>query len=192
MPTVSAASPSNGRKRRSLPGIATRDHPADKRAYRRHSSPFVDLIPVSTQRTRPTTRSGKRRGVTLLELVVALTLLGVVAALVVPALATPAGRRGAFDDVLRAARGVAIARAQSLTLDVGRDGAWLLRPGTAGDTTHLGSGALEQEPSVSFQLQLTPLGACLPASALPAEYGGWDAAACAPRHRAAPVAGGVR
>lgn len=118
--------------------------------------------------------------------------MGVVAALALPALSTPMQREGQLDAVLRGARGAAIARAQSLTLTVGREGGWTLRSGAAGDTTRIRSGTLEPAPSLAFQLQLTPMGACLPASALPAEYGGWDAAACAPRAGASAAQGGGR
>jgi prepilin-type N-terminal cleavage/methylation domain-containing protein len=122
-----------------------------------------------------------RRGVTLLELVVALALLGTVAAFVIPSLERPASPRGRLDDVLRRARGAAIARAQSLTLDVAPGGAWQLRPLPPDDTVRILDGVLDLPPSAGYQLQLSPLGACLPATVLPAEMDGWDAAGCRPR-----------
>ena len=127
---------------------------------------------------------------TLLELVVALVLLGVMAALALPSLSMPARRDGRLEVVLRAARGAAIARAQSLALTVGRDGGWTLRPLSPDDTTVTLRGALDSPPSAPFQLQLTPLGTCIPATPLPGEYDGWDAAACAPRRAASSTAGG--
>lgn len=141
-------------------------------------------------RSRRERQCDHQRGVTLLELAVALTLIGVVAALALPALATPARREGRLDAVLRVSRGASIARAQSLTLGVASDGAWSLRPGTPGDSTRVLGGMLDTAPSAPFQLQLTPLGVCLLSSPLPAEYGGWDAAACAPRRGVASVTGG--
>jgi len=124
-----------------------------------------------------------RRGVTLLELVVALALLGTMVALVLPSLATPAARGGRVDDMLRGARGAAIARAQTLTLAVAPDGEWRVRALPPDDTLRILDGVLDAPPSAAYQLQLSPLGACLPATALPAEFGGWDAAGCRPHQR---------
>lgn len=121
-----------------------------------------------------------RRGVTLLELVVVLALVGTVLALVLPALAAPPSRRGRLDAVLRAARGSAIARAQTLTLAVAPSGGWRVRALPPDDTLRILDGVLDAPPSVGYELQLSPLGACFPATTLPAEFGGWDAAACRP------------
>ncbi len=117
---------------------------------------------------------------TLLELVVALALVGTLLALVIPSLAPPAARGGRVEEMLRAARGAAIARAQTLTLDVTATGAWRVLALPPGDTTAIVTGALDTPPSLAFRLQLSALGACLPATALPREFAGWDAAGCRP------------
>jgi prepilin-type N-terminal cleavage/methylation domain-containing protein len=127
-----------------------------------------------------------RRGVTLVELVVALALVGTVLALVLPALSAPASRRGRLDAVLRAARGSAIARSQTLTLAVAPSGGWRVRALPPADTLPILDGVLDAPPSAGYELQLSPLGACFPARALPAEFGGWDAAACRPSRLAEP------
>lgn len=121
-----------------------------------------------------------RGGVTLLELLVALLLVGGMLALVAPTLRTPASRDGQLGSVLRAARSAAIGRAQTLTLSIGASGDWSVRPLPPGDTIEVLGGTLDAPPSVPFALQLSALGACTPATTLPSELAGWDAASCAP------------
>lgn len=121
---------------------------------------------------------GARRGVTLLELLVVLALLGIVAAFALPALIPTTPRGATLNDAIRTARSAAIARAQLLSLTVGADGAWDVRSLPGDDAAPLAAGSLASPPSAAFRLQLTPLGACIAASALPAELQGWDAAGC--------------
>ena len=128
-------------------------------------------------------RSGARRcGFTLLELIVALVVMGVISALVAPSLGAPRERGGGGElgQVLQAVRGAAIARAQTLSLTVGDDGAWTLTPLAPDDSMVVLRGQLDAPPSAGFRLQLTAVGACLSSSLLPVEFGTWDAARCAP------------
>ena len=125
--------------------------------------------------------SGARRcGFTLLELIVALVVMGVISALVAPSLGAPRERGGELGQVLQAVRGAAIARAQTLSLTVGDDGAWTLTPLAPDDSMVVLRGQLDAPPSAGFRLQLTAVGACLSSSLLPVEFGAWDAARCAP------------
>lgn len=125
--------------------------------------------------------SGARRcGFTLLELIVALVVMGVISALVAPSLGAPRERGGELGQVLQAVRGAAIARAQTLSLTVGDDGAWTLTPLAPDDSMVVLRGQLDAPPSAGFRLQLTAVGACLSSSLLPVEFGTWDAARCAP------------
>ena len=121
-----------------------------------------------------------RCGFTLLELIVALVVMGVISALVAPSLGAPRERGGELGQVLQAVRGAAIARAQTLSLTVGDDGAWTLTPLAPDDSMVVLRGQLDSPPSAGFRLQLTAVGACLSSSLLPVEFGTWDAARCAP------------
>ena len=138
-----------------------------------------DLAPPLPAHRRARARAS-RRGFTLLELIVALVVMGIVAALVAPSLGTPRARGGELGQMLHAVRGAAIARAQTLSLTVRDDGAWTLTPLAPDDSMVVLRGQLDVSPSVLFRLRLTPVGACLSSSPLPAEFGAWDAARCAP------------
>lgn len=115
---------------------------------------------------------------TLVELLVALSLMGVVAALVLPSFSRPPHGGAPIGDVVRAARGSAIARAQLLSLTVQANGTWSVHPLPPEESLTILGGRLDRSPSAAFQLQFTPLGACLPATPLPADFRGWDAAGC--------------
>lgn len=123
-------------------------------------------------------RARVARGVTLVELLVALSLMGVVAALVLPTFSRPHEGGAPIGDVVRAARGSAIARAQLLSLTVKDNGRWSVHPLPPDDSLTILGGRLDRPPTAPFQLQLTPLGACLATTPLPAEFRGWDAAGC--------------
>lgn len=119
-----------------------------------------------------------RPGVTLVELVVVLGLLGMMAALVLPPLVPPAPRTTTLPDVVRAARAAALARAQTLQLTVTASGRWHLHPLPPMDRDTLAAGTLAG--AAPLQLQITPLGACLASPPVPPLLAGWDAAACRP------------
>ena len=140
-----------------------------------HLSVFPPRIATTAERSH-----NGRRGLTLLELMVALALLGLMLALVTPLFRRPTRRDGRLDAVLRAARATAISRSETMALRVRADGQWSVRALPPDDALLLLSGTLDSQPSLAFQLQLTPLGACLPTSSLPAEFAGWDAAGCRP------------
>lgn len=130
-----------------------------------------------------------RRGVTLLELLVVLLLLGITAALVLPALAPrlasrPEGADGVAG-LVASARRQAIRRAESLKLRVDRDGIWALvsaRDGAVVDGGRIPLRGAEQgvEPT---ELTIDALGSCMPsgsgasASSAPRRF---DPMSCAP------------
>lgn len=97
---------------------------------------------------------------TLVELVVALTLLAIAASLVVPALLTPTTEQGGtgLQSVVSQTRALAIARAQTLELLVAKDGSYSVRtlsPGSILLGGNLGTTAN------ATRILITPLGACL-------------------------------
>jgi prepilin-type N-terminal cleavage/methylation domain-containing protein len=119
-------------------------------------------------------------GVTLLELLVALAVVGAGAALVAPALRLPAPAAGAEDGVARA-RALALRRAEAMTLLVGEDGAWRVVPTRDGTAEPLATGRLPAAriDSVPAELVITPLGDCI-APVRPAVGTAWDPVRCAP------------
>jgi hypothetical protein len=116
---------------------------------------------------------------TLLEIVVALALVGIGAALVLPALGDGWRREPRMRDIVRVARTTALRRAQALALEISPDGAWRLTLAAVDEEgAPLGEGRLRAAPSAPLRLRLTPLGACIAAAPVPAELEGWDAARC--------------
>jgi prepilin-type N-terminal cleavage/methylation domain-containing protein len=125
-------------------------------------------------------------GVTLLELLVVVLLLGLGAALTAPALlrARPAPTGADAARVTAFARGAAVRRGETLALDLAADGRWTLRV-AHGDSLPLAAGALDATRTTTAmprRLLVTPLGACLPdddAADGPSPPS-WDAGACRP------------
>jgi len=123
-------------------------------------------------------------GVTLLELLVVLLVIGLVTALAAPALVRPQPADVAESSATRVidrARAAAVRRGETLALDVSRDGRWTLLVAHA-DSLPLDSGTLDtREPRVPRRLVLSPLGLCLPDATDDAPgdaTAAWDAAAC--------------
>ena len=121
-----------------------------------------------------------RHGVTLLELLVVLLLLGLAVALTLPRLSIPS--RAAEGDprarTVAMARALAVRRAEALRLEVDADGRWRL---LARDSV-LQGGALPGG-GARLRLVLSPLGVCVPEPSDDAPVPGgptWDVAACAP------------
>lgn len=111
-----------------------------------------------------------RRGVTLLELAVVLTIMGVAAALVTPILSTRASADTPRVEIIAGARRQAIRRGEPLRLRIAEDGRWNLS--AARDGVLLDSGAFtrttdataatEQSMSASFDVLIDALGGCVP------------------------------
>ncbi len=102
------------------------------------------------------------RGVTLLELLIVLTLMGISAALVVPVFVrqVPASHTDG-DSLVAAARRTAIRRAEPLRVRLLSNGAWLvtaIRDGAIVDSGHV------RNPLPDTELLLDALGGCVPAS----------------------------
>ena len=129
-----------------------------------------------------------RGGITLLELLVALVLVSLTAALVAPALPRP-GAEDAQASAWRtvdAARATAVRRGETLALDVAADGRWSLVVAHT-DSLPLAGGTLPVNPMGRRRLLVTPLGLCLPDDDAD-DATAWDAAACRPA--GAPIPGG--
>ncbi len=111
-----------------------------------------------------------RRGVTLLELLVVLLLLGITAALVLPALAPRLALRPGNDDARSAlvatSRRLAIRRGESLRLRLDADGVWALV--AKGDGAVVDTGRLptrgREEALAPMLLTIDALGSCIPSA----------------------------
>jgi prepilin-type N-terminal cleavage/methylation domain-containing protein len=154
-------------------------HPALEPVFRRTFLPSL-TVPFAVCRTLDPRRAQARRGVTLLELLVALVLLGGLVALVAPAMGAPGPRTSDVMTVVRAARSTAIARAEPLVLTVAVSGEWTLRSLPPDDQRAVAEGRVATRPERGVRLQLSPLGACVPLTPLPSSLAGWDAASCTP------------
>ena len=123
-----------------------------------------------------------RRGVTLLELLVVLVLLGLLTALTTPALLRSRPDDAPSDArVLASARSAAVRRGETLVLDVAPDGRWRLLVARA-DSAPLSDGTLASA-TMPRRILLTPAGLCLPDDDADASAAPWDAAACRPAAR---------
>jgi len=120
-----------------------------------------------------------RRGLTLLELLVTLLVLGLASAMAIPAFTPPAQTATGLGALVRSARGAAIARAEVLELHVAADATWELLSAARSDAAPVAHGSLDHAPAAGFKILFTPLGVCLPTSPLPGDLPSWDVAGCA-------------
>jgi prepilin-type N-terminal cleavage/methylation domain-containing protein len=134
-----------------------------------------------------------RAGVTLVELLLVLVILGVVATLVVPGTASVfrGGLSGGNDTAtaLASARRLAVQHGVTVRLQVDADGRWRVRIPGASDS--LAAGQQPAEADRGTDLFIDPLGTCRPAPGWRAsaadEGAAFDAGRCrwVPVHRAA-------
>jgi prepilin-type N-terminal cleavage/methylation domain-containing protein len=101
---------------------------------------------------------GKNRaGLTLIEVVVVLVVLGLAAALVSPAFRSTAEPDEGLRSVLAAARDVAVRRAETLILNVDERGAWRIT--AVADSTSVASGRFS-DGTGQLRVRVSPVGAC--------------------------------
>jgi prepilin-type N-terminal cleavage/methylation domain-containing protein len=101
------------------------------------------------------------RGLTLLEMVVVLVLLGVALTLSVPSLDPPRPRSDdPLQRVLDDARRAAIRRSQSLFLAIEADGRWVVEAAREGESETVLRGRLGVTPIGALRVLVSPLGAC--------------------------------
>jgi prepilin-type N-terminal cleavage/methylation domain-containing protein len=101
-----------------------------------------------------------RPGYTLLEMLVVLALMGLAAALVLPALRTTGHRDSGLQTVVTATRAAAAHRGEVIYLRVEPDGAWHMEGGGSpleGDLTGGRIDALSTDP---LTLIVSPVGSC--------------------------------
>ena len=100
-----------------------------------------------------------RPGITLIELVVVLVVLGLGTALVAPALIfSESSEAGELARLLDGAVELAVGREQTVVLVVEGDGRWRIPAPDGGPV--LAEGRLEVEMARGFTLRISPLGSC--------------------------------
>ena len=117
-----------------------------------------------------------RRGVTLLELIVVLALLGLLLAVAAPAFVIPSEKKESeLAGVLATSRRAAILRAEPMTLVVSQNGDWRLDSPATANASPIATGTLGRSVG-GLRVQISPLGTCLAtgASSLP----NWNALQC--------------
>lgn len=126
----------------------------------------------------PRAALSNRSGITLVELVVVLVVLGLTSALVAPALIFPEpADSDPWSPALGAAVEAAASREQVVRLVVEDDGRWWLA--ASGEPDAIAEGSLDV-PGAGFVLAVSPLGSCgpLPGSTPPFPL---DSLTCTPR-----------
>lgn len=142
---------------------------------------MTPLVPPVSARRTGVAPCRRRDGVTLLELVVVLTVLGITAAFVLPSFMFARPSVATLDIVAQQARARAIARAQPLTLMIGVDGRWMLATMPDGQQ-HVDSGQVES-PGAPLTIDVSPVGRCALRAGSPALASAWDAVRCASGRR---------
>ncbi|MEJ2205757.1 MAG: prepilin-type N-terminal cleavage/methylation domain-containing protein [Gemmatimonadota bacterium] len=102
-------------------------------------------------------------GFTLLEIVVVLIVMGLAAALVVPALRPPQPNEpsASLQGVIRWVQDLAVRRGETVLLDVSAQGAWTAHGAASLEVGPLGAGELDGEPPrYGFSLRVGPMGSC--------------------------------
>ncbi len=153
--------------------------------------------PFGSTRLRRSQNGSARVGVTLLELLVVLVLMGIASALVVPALRFPAASMGSddggslsrvqqsgliatpeVDGVLANARRLALRRGEPVRFRVSTDGVWAIVALNGGEAIQ--NGRVAQPLSWQPDLTIDAVGTCvLSPNVVPrAGAAAWDALAC--------------
>jgi prepilin-type N-terminal cleavage/methylation domain-containing protein len=133
----------------------------------------MSLTPTRCGATGRTSHA-RRAGVTLVELLVVLVVVGLATTVVVPAVRVPDAAAASQENPLRVAQRLAVQRGEALALTVQADGAWAVtRNARPEDTISAG----RSTPSIVGTMSILPTGACLPV-ALSATHGAWDPIAC--------------
>ena len=104
----------------------------------------------------------RNRGLTLLELLVVLVLLGLAVTLAAPAfLSSDRPPDDAVQRVIDSARRAAVQRAEAVTLAIEPDGRWVVEGVGGPDSLRLFTGTVAWVYGSALRLDISPLGACM-------------------------------
>jgi prepilin-type N-terminal cleavage/methylation domain-containing protein len=105
--------------------------------------------------------SAKRRGFTLLEILVVLILMGIATGLVIPVLLPPRGPDvSPVSDLVRSARQTAARRGETLYVTVSASGQWRFDGAASLEEGPLASGTLDNYRAPGGTLVVSPIGTC--------------------------------
>jgi len=99
-------------------------------------------------------------GVTLIEMVVVLVLIGLTAALAAPALLRPPPPESGLRELLSTAREAAIRRGESVHLRIGASGEWRIEGAASATPEVLFEGRVDPFLDQPLTLMLSPTGSC--------------------------------
>jgi prepilin-type N-terminal cleavage/methylation domain-containing protein len=102
----------------------------------------------------------RRSGFTLLELLVVLILMGLVAALVAPALLPRHRDQSALNTLLASARDLAAQRGDVVSVHIDPTGEWRMEAGGNPVQAPIATGRLQPFFTVAVTLMVSPLGSC--------------------------------
>jgi prepilin-type N-terminal cleavage/methylation domain-containing protein len=119
-----------------------------------------------------------RAGVTLLELIVVISLMGLVLAIAAPSFIAPAPeRKSELTSVLETARRSASLRGEPVTLSVDDAGAWRIDGDATPTASPIGAGTLGSRIG-AFRVRVSPLGTCVSDVARAPSLGDWNVVDC--------------
>jgi type II secretion system protein H len=101
-----------------------------------------------------------RSGFTLIEMLVVLILMGLVAALVAPALFPRHHDQSALNALLVSAREVAVRRGEVVYVHIDPTGEWRMEAGANPGQAPLANGRVEPFATAAVTLMVSPLGSC--------------------------------
>ncbi len=102
----------------------------------------------------------RRSGVTLLELLVVLCLIGLVAAVVAPAIRAPAPARPALEQLMLAAREAAARRGEVVYLRIDASGRWRMEGAASPSPGVIAGGQIAPPGPAPVTVILSPIGTC--------------------------------
>jgi prepilin-type N-terminal cleavage/methylation domain-containing protein len=123
-------------------------------------------------------RGSSRRGVTLLELIVVLALLGLVLAIAAPAFIVPSQPRASdLGAALATARRAAILRGEPVTLAIDAAGAWRVDGDASPGAPPIATGTIG--PRIGkMRVRVSSVGTCIPEPADGVRLPDWNALGC--------------
>ncbi len=99
------------------------------------------------------------RGFTLVEMIVALAVIGLALAVVAPSLILPP-RESGITQALTSARRASVRRGETMTLTVESDGKWKLTSGRSSTGETLLAGNIEDGDIFAAEIVISPIGIC--------------------------------
>jgi prepilin-type N-terminal cleavage/methylation domain-containing protein len=102
----------------------------------------------------------RRRGFTLLEMLIVVVLLGMAAALAAPAILHSRPERPALTRLLPSARDTAARRGETIYLRISRSGDWWMEGASSAAGGAIAAGHVSPFPGLPLTIMISPLGSC--------------------------------